>query len=79
MIEIPKLTIDIAVVTGIIALIGLLGRLVYRISRYLDHMSCMLDEASQEAYEGDNAGDYRNVDCEFRDFYHLTNISETCF
>ena len=43
MIEIPKLTIDIAVVTGIIALTGVLGRLIYRISRYLDHMSCMLD------------------------------------
>lgn len=47
MIEIPKITIDIAVVTGVIALIGITGRLVYRISRYLDHMSCML-----EAWEG---------------------------
>ena len=47
MIEIPKLTIDIAVVTSIVALIGLTGRLIYRISRYLDHMSCML-----EAWEG---------------------------
>lgn len=47
MIEIPKITIDIAVVTGIVALIGITGRLIYRISRYLDHMSCML-----EAWEG---------------------------
>ena len=47
MIEIPKLTIDIAVVTSIVALIGLTGRLIYRISRYLDHLSCML-----EAWEG---------------------------
>ena len=47
MIEIPKLTIDIAVVTSIIAGTGVLGRLIYRISRYLDHMSCMLD-----AWEG---------------------------
>ena len=47
MIEIPKLTIDIAVVAGVIAVIGVIGRLVYRTSRYLDHMSCML-----EAWEG---------------------------
>lgn len=42
MIEIPKLTIDIAVVTGIVALVGIIGRLIYRTSRYLDHLSCML-------------------------------------
>lgn len=47
MIEIPKFTIDIAVIAGVIAVIGVIGRLVYRISRYLDHMSCML-----EAWEG---------------------------
>lgn len=47
MIEIPKITIDIAVVAGVIAIIGVVGRLIYRISRYLDHMSCML-----EAWEG---------------------------
>lgn len=47
MIEIPKLTIDVAVVTGVIALIGITARSIYRISRYLDHMSCML-----EAWEG---------------------------
>ena len=47
MIEIPKLTIDIAVVAGVVALIGVVSRLIYRISRYLDHMSCML-----EAWEG---------------------------
>ena len=47
MIEIPKLTIDIAVVTSIIALTGIVGRLIYRTSRYLDHLSCML-----EAWEG---------------------------
>lgn len=47
MIEIPKLTIDIAVITGVIGVIGVMSRLVYSISRYLDHMSCMLD-----AWEG---------------------------
>lgn len=47
MIEIPKLTIDIAVISGVIALTGMIGRLIYRTSRYLDHMSCML-----EAWEG---------------------------
>lgn len=47
MIEIPKLTIDIVVVTSIIALLGVIGRLIYRTSRYLDHLSCMLD-----AWEG---------------------------
>ena len=47
MIEIPKLTIDVAVVTGVIALTGIIGRLIYRTSRYLDHLSCML-----EAWEG---------------------------
>lgn len=47
MIEIPKLTIDVAVVSGCLVIVGVIGRLVYRISRYLDHMSCMLD-----AWEG---------------------------
>lgn len=47
MIEIPKLTVDIAVVTGCLTIIGIIGRHIYRISRYLDHMSCML-----EAWEG---------------------------
>lgn len=47
MIEIPKLTIDVAVITGIGVIIGVIGRLIYRVSRYLDHMSCML-----EAWEG---------------------------
>lgn len=42
MIEIPKLTIDIAVVTGCLAVVGIVVRLIYSISRYLDHMSCML-------------------------------------
>jgi putative holin len=47
MIEFPKFTIDIAVVTGCLAIIGIIGRLFYRTSRYLDHLSCMLD-----AWEG---------------------------
>lgn len=47
MIEIPKMTLDIALITGAIALVGVLGRLVYRISRYLDHLTAML-----EAWEG---------------------------
>ena len=47
MIEFPKFTIDIAVVAGCLATIGIIGRLIYRTSRYLDHLSCMLD-----AWEG---------------------------
>lgn len=43
MIEIPKFTIDVAVITGCLALVGIIGRLVYRVSRYLDHVSCMLE------------------------------------
>lgn len=47
MIEFPKFTIDIAVVVGCLGIIGVIGRLIYRTSRYLDHLSCMLD-----AWEG---------------------------
>lgn len=47
MIELPKLTIDMAVITSLIAITTLAGRFIYRISRYLDHISCML-----EAWEG---------------------------
>lgn len=47
MIEIPKITIDIALITGAVALIGALGRVIYRMSRYLDHLTAML-----EAWEG---------------------------
>lgn len=42
MIEIPKMTLDIALITGTIALVGILGRLIYRISHYLDHLTAML-------------------------------------
>ena len=42
MIEIPKMTLDVALIAGAIALVGILGRLVYRISHYLDHLTAML-------------------------------------
>lgn len=42
MIEIPKITLDVALIAGAVGLVGVLGRLVYRISRYLDHLTAML-------------------------------------
>lgn len=42
MINIPKFTLDLAVILSAVGLIGLIGRLVHRVSRYLDHMSAML-------------------------------------
>lgn len=47
MINIPRFTLDLAVVLSALGIVGLLGRLIYRISRYLDHMSAML-----KAWEG---------------------------
>ena len=42
MINIPRFTLDLAVVLSALGIVGLLGRLIYRIIRYLDHMSAML-------------------------------------
>lgn len=42
MIHISSLTIDVAVVTGILAILVMVGRGVMRITRFLDHLSTML-------------------------------------
>lgn len=42
MININPITIDVALVLGIVSLITIAGRLVYTITRFMDHLSCML-------------------------------------
>lgn len=42
MIHISPLTIDVAVVSGVLAILVIVGRGVMRISRFLDHLSTML-------------------------------------
>lgn len=42
MIHISPLTIDVAVVGGILTLLVMVGRGIMRISRFLDHLSTML-------------------------------------
>lgn len=42
MIHINPLTIDVAVVSGVLAILVIMGRGVMRISRFLDHLSTML-------------------------------------
>ena len=43
MINIDPTTIDIALVLGVISLITIAGRFIYTITRFLDHLSCMLN------------------------------------
>lgn len=49
MINISNVTIDVALILGIISLITVAVRFVYRITRFMDHLSCMLD-----AWDGNN-------------------------
>lgn len=42
MIHISPLTIDVAVVSGVLAILAIVGRGVMRVSRFLDHLSAML-------------------------------------
>lgn len=42
MIHINTTTIDIALILGVISLITIAGRFVYRVSRFMDHLSSML-------------------------------------
>lgn len=41
MINLPQ-TLDVALVVGVITLITIVGKLVYRFTRFLDHLSIML-------------------------------------
>lgn len=43
MINISPVTIDVALVLGIISLITIAGRFLYRATRFMDHLSCMLN------------------------------------
>lgn len=36
-------TIDVAITLGIISLFTIAGRFVYRLSRFIDHLNCMLN------------------------------------
>lgn len=42
MINISHTTIDIALVLGVISLITIIGRFIYRLTRFIDHLTCML-------------------------------------
>ena len=43
MINISPTTIDVALVLGVISLITIAGRFIYTITRFMDHLSCMLN------------------------------------
>lgn len=43
MINISPTTIDVALVLGVISLITIVGRFIYTITRFMDHLSCMLN------------------------------------
>lgn len=43
MINIGPTAIDIALVLGVISLVTIAGRFIYRITIFMDHLSCMLD------------------------------------
>lgn len=43
MINISPTTIDVALVLGVISLITIVGRFIYAITRFMDHLSCMLN------------------------------------
>lgn len=49
MININPTTIDVALVLGVISLITIAGKFVYTITRFMDHLSCMLN-----AWDGNN-------------------------
>ena len=42
MINIPVQTIDVAVILGVTTLITIIGRVVMRVTRFLDHLNAML-------------------------------------
>lgn len=41
MINLPH-TLDIALIVGVVTLVAIIGKFVYRITRFLDHLSAML-------------------------------------
>lgn len=43
MIQINPTTIDVALILGVISLLTIAGRFIYRASRFMDHLSCMLN------------------------------------
>jgi len=43
MIHVNSTTIDVALILGVISLITIAGRFVYRVSRFMDHLSSMLN------------------------------------
>lgn len=42
MIHLPHV-IDVGIITGLLGVIGLLGRTVWRVTRFLDHLTAMLE------------------------------------
>lgn len=43
MINISPTTIDVTLVLGVISLITIAGRFIYTVTRFMDHLSCMLN------------------------------------
>lgn len=43
MINISHITIDVALVLGVISLITIASKFLYRMTRFMDHLSCMLN------------------------------------
>lgn len=43
MINISHTTVDVALILGVISLITIIGRFAYRLTRFIDHLTCMLN------------------------------------
>lgn len=43
MIHINPTTIDVALILGVISLLTIVGRFIYRITRFMDHLSTMMN------------------------------------
>lgn len=43
MININPTTIDVALVLGVVSLVTIIGRFIYNITRFMDHLTCMLN------------------------------------
>lgn len=43
MIHINPTTIDVALILSVISLLTIVGRFIYRASRFMDHLTCMLN------------------------------------
>ena len=72
MIHINPTTIDIALILGVISLITIAGRFIYRASRFMDHLSCMLNAWDGKDGEPSVLDRLEDIEVKLRDVqYHV--------